>query len=48
MALSRGDEVIKFCGDVLLKGAALIRNTFVGHVGGDDFAVILDADDVEP
>ncbi len=43
----RGDEVIKFCGDVLLKGVGTVSNCFVGHVGGDDFAVILDADDAE-
>ena len=43
----RGDEVIKFCGDVLLESASMIDNCFVGHVGGDDFAVILDAEDIE-
>jgi len=43
----RGDEVIKYCGAVLLEGAATIDNCFVGHVGGDDFAVILEDGDTE-
>lgn len=43
----RGDEVINFCGDVLLENAATIDNCFVGHVGGDDFAIILDSADAE-
>ena len=43
----RGDEVIKYCGDVLLKTASLVEDCFVGHVGGDDFAIILHPDGME-
>jgi len=43
----RGDEVIKYCGDVLLKAALAAEDCFVGHVGGDDFAIVLHPEGVE-
>ncbi|MCX7956478.1 MAG: diguanylate cyclase, partial [Endomicrobia bacterium] len=43
----KGDEVIKFVADILVKvtGKYSPNSSFVGHIGGDDFVVILD--DVE-
>ena len=45
----RGDSVIKFCADVLLRAAEDCGDTdaFVGHVGGDDFVAVLDPNYVE-
>ncbi len=45
----RGDGVIKFCADSLLEAIAESgdEETFVGHVGGDDFVVITDPQFVE-
>ncbi len=43
----RGDEVIKYCADVLLKAAHPFEDCFVGHIGGDDFAIILHPDVME-
>ena len=40
----RGDQVIRFCAHCLLEAAkGLGGDTFVGHVGGDDFVVLMDA-----
>ena len=44
----RGDGVITFCARCLRQAAADTPDTFVGHVGGDDFVVALDPDRVEP
>jgi len=46
----RGDEVIQFTAGLIqevTRGAAG-PGAFVGHVGGDDFVVVCDADDGEP
>ncbi len=45
----RGDQVIKFTAHALLEAAAACGDgdVFVGHVGGDDFVVILSPDTVE-
>ncbi len=45
----RGDQVIKFTAHVLLEAAAVLddQDAFVGHIGGDDFVGVLDADDAE-
>jgi diguanylate cyclase (GGDEF)-like protein len=39
----RGDEVIRFCGNCFTQaGVSLgIDNTFVGHIGGDDFVAMI-------
>jgi diguanylate cyclase (GGDEF)-like protein len=39
----RGDEVIRFCGNCFTQaGTSLgIDNTFVGHIGGDDFVAMI-------
>ena len=46
----RGDQVIKFCADVLTESLAEIGDSdgFVGHIGGDDFVVLTDAELAEP
>ncbi len=43
---SRGDEVIKVTGRLILNTAKGIQptNSFVGHIGGDDFVLIMDLD----
>jgi PleD family two-component response regulator len=40
----RGDQVIKFCGQVLQKAADAVGDddAFVGHIGGDDFVSLVD------
>ncbi|WP_169357121.1 GGDEF domain-containing protein [Thermodesulfobacterium hveragerdense] len=37
---AKGDEVIISLGNILKKTVSAKRNTFVGHIGGDDFIVI--------
>ncbi len=46
----RGDAVIKFTAETLLRIAQETEGeaAFVGHVGGDDFVVILGSEDIEP
>ncbi len=40
----RGDQVIRFCAHSLLEAAkGLNGEVFVGHVGGDDFVVLMEA-----
>jgi|FLYL01.1.fsa_nt_gi diguanylate cyclase (GGDEF)-like protein len=41
----RGDQVIKFCADVLRQAVADVgdESAFIGHIGGDDFVAITDA-----
>ncbi len=45
----RGDEVIRFCSRALLRAAvdSGAADCFVGHVGGDDFVVLLGPSDIE-
>jgi DNA-binding response OmpR family regulator len=45
----RGDQVIKFTAHALLEAAAGCEgaDTFVGHIGGDDFLAVVDPDVVE-
>jgi len=45
----RGDQVIKFTAHVLLEALAELDDidSFVGHIGGDDFVGVLDANDAE-
>jgi diguanylate cyclase (GGDEF)-like protein len=35
----RGDEVIRFCAEVLTK-ACIPGRDFLGHIGGDDFIIV--------
>ncbi len=46
---SRGDEVIKVTGRLVLNTVKAIqpKNSFVGHIGGDDFVYIIDLNLVE-
>jgi len=41
---SRGDQVIRFVGDLLTRFAGDYDN-FIGHIGGDDFVAIFRSDD---
>lgn len=45
----RGDQVIKFTAHVMLEALAELNDidAFVGHIGGDDFVGVLQADDAE-
>src|SRR5690606_24527447 len=45
----RGDEVIRFCGRCLQDAAHAIgqSDAFIGHIGGDDFVAIVDAEMAE-
>jgi diguanylate cyclase (GGDEF)-like protein len=45
----RGDEVIRFTGRCLQESAGAIGQTeaFIGHIGGDDFVAIVEADMAE-
>lgn len=46
----RGDAVIKFTADTLLEvaGDVVGEGVFIGHLGGDDFAIIMAAEHIEP
>lgn len=46
----RGDTVIKFTANTLVEAAASAGGaaTFVGHVGGDDFIMVMDPEVAEP
>ena len=46
----RGDQVIQFSADVLRQSLADVADDegFVGHIGGDDFVAITEADHAEP
>ncbi len=46
---SRGDEVIKMVGRVILNVVKEQQphRSFVGHVGGDDFVILMDANEIE-
>jgi len=45
----RGDNVIKFTANTLLEAAVATSDltAFIGHVGGDDFILVMDPDHVE-
>lgn len=45
----KGDQMIQFTGDVLQEASRISGHPFdfVGHIGGDDFIVITDADEPE-
>ncbi len=45
----RGDNVIKFTADTLLAAAGAVQDptSFLGHVGGDDFIMVMDPDYAE-
>lgn len=45
----RGDEIIKLTARILLKNVHAIdcENSFVGHIGGDDFVAVIDKIDFE-
>lgn len=45
----RGDNVIKFTANTLLEAAAAAGDPscFIGHVGGDDFIIVMDPDHAE-
>ncbi len=46
----RGDAVIKFTANTLLEvaNAVIGAGSFIGHLGGDDFVVIMSAEHIEP
>jgi len=44
----RGDQAIKMTGDVLLDTALLLdEEAFIGHIGGDDFIIMLKTEQLE-
>lgn len=45
----RGDSVIRFCGDCLRGAADDVgdEDAFIGHIGGDDFVAIVEAEQAE-
>ena len=45
---ARGDEFIVALATKLLEAIATRESAFIGHVGGDDFVVICDPEDVRP
>lgn len=44
---ANGDEIIKFTSQVISKHVHEIGNSFVGHIGGDDFVAIIDKTDYD-
>lgn len=44
---SRGDDAINYLADTLREITGEIPDAFLGHIGGDDFVVITNADDAE-
>ena len=44
----RGDRAIVYTAEVLREAVEDVEDSFVGHVGGDDFVLVVAADDVEP
>jgi diguanylate cyclase (GGDEF)-like protein len=45
----RGDEVIRFCARSLREAAVAVGEdaAFIGHIGGDDFVALIEADNAE-
>lgn len=46
----RGDQVIKFCAEVLRQAVVDVDDgsAFIGHIGGDDFVAVVEAEVAEP
>lgn len=44
---ARGDKVIQFTSDLLKQAAAMSPNCFIGHIGGDDFVLLVPSDRLE-
>jgi diguanylate cyclase (GGDEF)-like protein len=46
---NRGDNVIRFLAKILNEGVSMYGNTgdFVGHIGGDDFIMVIDPDKID-
>jgi PleD family two-component response regulator len=43
-----GDRIIQQLAEILQQAVAWVRDGFVGHIGGDDFVAVLNADDAVP
>ena len=43
----KGDEIIKYTADLILKAIHNYGGGFVGHIGGDDFIAVVEGTDVE-
>ena len=43
-----GDRVLKQTSEILVQAARQDTNSFVGHIGGDDFIIVCDFDKAEP
>lgn len=43
-----GDRVLKQTSEILVQAARQDANSFVGHIGGDDFIIVCDFDKAEP
>ena len=43
----RGDRAIAYTAEVLREVALSMQDTFVGHIGGDDFVIVVPADQAE-
>jgi len=46
----RGDQAIKFCAEVLRQAVVDVDDdsAFIGHIGGDDFVAVVEAEVAEP
>ena len=44
---ANGDEIIKFTSHIILKYVHELEDSFVGHIGGDDFVAIIDKTDYD-
>lgn len=44
---SNGDEIIKFTSHIILKYVHELEDSFVGHIGGDDFVAIINKTDYD-
>lgn len=47
---ARGDEVIKFTADIIKESLEAMTDaeSFLGHIGGDDFTILIASDQAEP
>ena len=43
-----GDRIIQQLAEILQQAVARVRDGFVGHIGGDDFVAVLNAEDAVP
>ncbi|TCO53590.1 GGDEF domain-containing protein [Actinocrispum wychmicini] len=48
MGFATGDDLIRSFGRSLVEGSASMPGVVVGHVGGDDFLVVSDLDEISP